>query len=371
MSVVPRAPRGIVPGTRRADEFARLLDAPARTDDPAVAPYLALASALRAVPAAAGPSPEFRTALRQRLVAVATVQPAGSVVESAGVKWRTATATWKVQRRMAVVAGGAAAATAIAGIGVGASKSLPGEAFYGIKRATENVQLALTSGQEAKGKKHLEFAQTRLREVEALVGHNSALTAVLPGGVGALGVLSDEAKASTIISTLQDMDAETRAGAHDLLVVAVTDDSSEALQALNEFTVSQFNDLRDVLPALPTAAQPRATQSLSLLTVVAKQSANAARTNNGGAGTGSSGSSGGSTGTPTPSAPRPSRTSSPTPTQTGAPLPTPDATPSQGTLPSAGTNVPTQVPTIPPLPTLLPLPTSIPTLPSLPPLRLP
>jgi len=62
------------PGNRRANEFAALLDRPARTDDPELAPYVALAGALRAVPVTAGPSPEFRTALRQRLVAVATVQ---------------------------------------------------------------------------------------------------------------------------------------------------------------------------------------------------------------------------------------------------------------------------------------------------------
>ena len=361
MSVLPRA--------RQANEFARLLDAPTRTDDPALAPYLALAGALRAVPATSGPSPEFRAALRQRLVAVATVQPAGSVVDSPAARIRASAATWRVQRRLAVVAGGAAAATAIAGVGVGASHSLPGDAFYGVKRATENVQLALTTGQEGRGKRHLEFARTRLREVEALVGQSSALSAVLPGGVDALGALPEDAKASTIISTLQDMDAQTRAGAQDLLEVAVNDDSSEALGALDTFARTQFAALRDVLPELPTAAQPRATQSLALLTAEAQRAATVARATTG---VGTSG-SGGSGQSPTPSAPAPTVTSNSLPTQSVGPSPKPDVSPGQPSLPSVPTTAPTQAPTIPPLPslgpapTLQPLPTTLPTsLPTLP-----
>ena len=355
------------PGARRADEFARLLEGSATTDDPALAPYVALAGALRAVPAGPGPSPEFRNALRQRLVAVATVQGVGEQ-QTAAERLRATGLTWNFQRRVAIVAGGAAAATAIAGVSVGASRSLPGDAFYGLKRATESVQLALTSGQEARGKRHLEFAQTRLHEVEALVGQNSALTAVLPGGVDALGTMPDDAKASTIISTLQDMDSETRSGAQDLLAVAANDRSTAALQALNTFTQAQYAGLRDVLPELPTAAQPRATQSLSLLAVVAGRSATLHReiTGTGSTGTGN----GGSGQSPAPSTPTPTRTTNPTPGATGGGAPTPGVAPKQSVPPVPAT-VPTAAPTIPPLPlptslpTTLPVPSTLPTLPDL------
>src|SRR4051794_9901735 len=245
-------------GNRRAAQFAALLEAPARTDDPALAPYVALAGALRAMPVASGPSPEFRDALRTRLLAVATVQGVGAPDLSATARLRQAGITWNFQRRMAIVAGAAAAAPAVAGVGVGASRSLPGDPFYGVKRATERVQLATTTGQEAKGKRHLEFARTRLHEVEALVGQDSALSEFMPGQVGALGHLTNEAKTSTIVATLQDMDAETRAGAQDLLAVYTDSGRTEALQALNTFTLAQYGDLRDVVPALPTEAQPRA-----------------------------------------------------------------------------------------------------------------
>jgi len=189
---------------------------------------------------------------------------------------RAAGITWNFQRRVSIVAGAAAAATAIAGVGIGASRSIPGDAFYGVKRATEDVQLALTTGQEAKGKRHLEFARTRLHEVEALAGRSSALGGFTPGQPAALGHLSSEAKTSTIVATLRDMDAETRAGAEDLLAAYADSETAEPLEALDAFTRDQFDDLKDVVPALPTDAQPRAEQSLSLLTVVADRTRQAA-----------------------------------------------------------------------------------------------
>jgi hypothetical protein len=352
------------PGNRRANEFAALLDRPARTDDPELAPYVALAGALRAVPATAGPSPEFRSALRQRLVAVATVQGVAQP-ETAMARIKAAGITWNFQRRVAIVAGAAAAATAVAGVGIGASRSLPGDAFYGVKRATEDVQLALTTGQEAKGKRHLEFARTRLHEVEALAGRSSALATFVPGQPTALGHLTSAAKTSTIVATLQDMDAETRAGAEDLLAAYVDSQSAEPLQALDRFTRDQFEDLKDVVPSLPTEARPRAERSLSLLTVVADRTRQAAV----GAGNGPSsgtGSSGHPSKSPGASA-TPAKTQNPKPGHHGGSgSSSPSTTPSQG-LPTVPNPVPTEAPTIPSLPTVLPLPTKLPsTLPPLP-----
>lgn len=352
------------PGNRRANEFAALLERPARTDDPELAPYVALAGALRAVHVTAGPSPEFRTALRQRLVAVATVQGVPQP-ESAMQRVRAAGITWNFQRRVAIVAGAAAAATAIAGVGIGASRSIPGDAFYGVKRATEDVQLALTTGQEAKGKRHLEFARTRLHEVEALAGRSSALGAFVPGEPSALGHLSNEAKTSTIVATLRDMDAETRAGAEDLLAAYADSESAEPLEALDAFTRDQFADLKDVVPALPTDAQPRAERSLSLLTVVADRTRQAAL-----GGTNAPSSGPGSTGHPTKSpgsSATPAKTQNPKPGHHGSSGSSAPSTSSSPGVPTVPNPVPTDAPTIPSLPTIVPVPTKLPsTLPPLP-----
>ena len=344
-------------GNRRAAQFAELLEAPARTNDPELAPYVALAGALRAVPVAAGPAPEFRDALRQRLMAVAAVQGVGQP-ESAMSRVRAAGITWNFQRRVSIVAGAAAAATAIAGVGIGASRSLPGDAFYGVKRATENVQLALTTGTEAKGKRHLEFARTRLHEVESLVGQNSALTDFIPGRVGALGHLSSEAKTSTIVATLKDMDAETRAGKDDLIQAYKDSGEVEPLRALDTFTHDQFSDLQDVLPALPTDAQPRAERSLSLLAAVSGETRQAAQ------GSGSTSTDGTGSSQPTES-PSTAPATSQKPASKGGhhgngSSSSAPATSSSPGVPTVPNPVPTNGPTIGPLPTILPLPTQLP-----------
>src|SRR3954462_12243904 len=93
------------PTRRRAEDFARLLDSGARTDDPVTAPLLAVSAALGALPAAAGPRPEFRDALRRRVVAVAAVQGVGEP-ETPTSRLRAASSTWRVQRRVSAIAAG-------------------------------------------------------------------------------------------------------------------------------------------------------------------------------------------------------------------------------------------------------------------------
>jgi hypothetical protein len=366
----------LTPNGRRAESFARLLESGGRSDDPAVGPFVALAEALGAVPALAGPRPEFRAALRQRLVAVATVQGVDAATVSPVTKIREAGATWKVQRRMAVLAGGAAAVTAIAGVGVGASRSLPGDPFYGVKRATEDVQLATSFGQEAKGRRHLEFARTRLAEVEALAGQTDALADAIPGKPGALGALVDQASSDTIISTLADMDDETRAGAEDLFAVYRDSGSRDTLETLDAFTQAQDADLRAVLPSLPTDARRQAVGSLALINAVAKQTVRLAGT------TPSTDqqpapdttSSGGNDKPGGHHSTAPDETATPS-TGDGGATSTPDTSAPSAPNPTTAPNapgVPTKAPTIPPVvPTEVPtlptqLPTSLPDVPDLP-----
>lgn len=342
------------PTKRRAEQFAELLEHDDRTDDPTLAPLVALSAALETAAPAAAPAPEFRTALRQRLVAVATVQGVGETA-SVSSRVRESAGAWRVQRRLAVVAGSAAAITAVAGVGIGASRSLPGDAFYGLKRADENVQLALARGDEAKGKKHLEFAQTRLSEVKALAAHGEALPSLVPGQPAAAGAQPSDS--SKIADTLRAMDEQTRAGATDLFLAYQHSGSTEPLKTLNAFTVKQYADLRALLPALPNDIQSPARRSLALLRIVATDTATLAPHRSGSSG-------GGSTGTH-PSA-------GPTTKRSGGSSSTPEPTPSTASSSpssSPGTKqTPTtdQVPTIPPVPTVGPLPTDLPT--TLPPL---
>jgi hypothetical protein len=361
--------------SRRAEHFAAVLDGRATADDMTVGPLVALAGALGAVGGAAtlSPSPDFRAALRQRLVAVAAVQGIGATAAPAPApRLRELGSSWRVQRRMAVLAGGAAAMTAIAGVGVGASRSLPGQPFYGVKRATEQVQLATTFGTEARGKRHLEFARTRLAEVQALAGESTALPALTPGRPSAAAGLPAASKVNEIAAALRDMDSETRLGSADLLAVFAATHHTEALSALNSFTRTQWAQLRALVPALPVAVRPAAIRSIQLLVTVATRTGHAAASSGTpqqpGSGGGSSPTPGsGSTSTPgTPTKPAGSGTPSGSPGGGSAPsqLPTTPSVPVSPSLPST-------VPTIPPLPVPVPtklptaLPTSLPTLPGL------
>ena len=337
--------------SRRADEFDRLIASGERTDDPTDAPMLAVTTALRQVPTVPAPRAEFRTQLRQRLVAVAAVQVPEAEV-SPVTKVREATRTWRVQRRVMAAAAGAAVVTAVAGVGVGASRSVPGQPFYGVKKAAEGAQLATTFGTEARGKRHLEFARTRLSEVEALAaGRNSTLGAQR---VLAARFVADGGSSPLIMSTLRAMDAETRAGANDMFEAFGASGSTEPLRALSTFTTNQYADLVALLPKLPASVQGRAQTSLALLQLVHTDMA-------GLAGSASNSSttppSPGSSNTPAPtktnSASPSSTTSSGTPTTVPSPLVTVPNTKTQApvTIPTIGPSVPAPSS---PLPTVLP-----------------
>lgn len=246
-----------LPAPRRAEEFARLLDSGAGTADPALAPMLTLARGLQSLPTDGAPREEFRAALRQRLVAVATVQaaaePTTPVRRSA---WSGGWRGWQGQRKVAVASGTLAALVAVAGVAVGASRSLPGDPLYGVKRSTEAAQLFVTSGDVNRGEKHLEYARTRLQEISDMLRPGSAL------GGGALGQPLAAAPVAgsltgRLTDALKDMDSDTLDGSRDLTRAFRDDRDRGALLTLRTFATQQHNELAGLLPSFPAAAQPR------------------------------------------------------------------------------------------------------------------
>jgi hypothetical protein len=345
---------------RRADEFARLLETHGRTDDPVTAPLLTVVDALTEVPAVPGPRPEFRTALRQRLVAVAAVQAANPVVERPFERVRAAGTTWAFQRRMVAIGAGAAVVTAVAGVSVGASRSVPGEPFYGVKRASEGIQLATTFGTEDRGKRHLQFARVRLHEVSTLATHVGALGPMSDDRQYAGAATVDRATSRLIADTLRDMDVETRSGANDLFVAYRDSGSTEPLSALDTFTTEQYRELHTLVGALPADVRAQAMSSLSLLNLVATDTVALAKAAH-------------ATGASTPAVTPTGSTSAPSVTPSRSSRPVPSTSPS-GSSPAPSTSsrpkLPTPVvpsapvvPTIPDSPPPIgPLPTAVPTI---------
>lgn len=406
-------------GTRaRADELSALLDgavvplAPGSYDYPA-APALALVSRLRSVGTAlseeTAPRPEFRTALRTRLLAVAAVQGIGvPVAEVPGVSAASSApraVTWAVakrgQRGLGVAAGAMASVVAVTGVAVASQRSLPGDTFYGTKKATEALQLSFADGDVEKGTQHLEFAETRLREVRALALGREELNAS-----GPFAPVSDEQSlialggsvTERVRTALSDMDAQTRDG-QALLESAFRDSGEvEPLRVIVTFARRQAQSIERVLPSLPADARPRAQESLSLVTTVAQQTELAIQLGTcgdqcdpQGAGpalpTASPEPAPGSTATPGPQVvptqepdcecaapqPEPAPTptaepaTEPTPTTEPSPQPTPTQEPTQEPSPQPSSVLPTEIV----IPSGLPLPSGLPTSIPLPPVVLP
>ena len=407
-------------GTRRgSQELARLLAgdgaAAAAVDSPPAGrrrsaelagDQFALVVRLRAVgpllDAAVTPRPEFRAALRARLLAVASVQapaslqaPAARVLETA-VSWSQ---RQRNQRRTGVVAGATAGAIALTGVAIAGSRSLPGDPFYSLKRGAEQVQLELVNGDVAEGAKHLQFAGTRLREVTALAGGRPDVAAGLGGSAGLLAAepaALGGSLAARVRSALADMDAETRAG-HRLLEGAFRRTSrTEPLRLLTSFSTAQRSGIAAVLPSLPVSARQRAETSLALVTVIGNDArsmlsrhipsaangnpvppSDAPRTSlpGGVSGSGAPTSGAPSTSSPTPTTSRsPSSTSSATTSPTGnrtlSPTASPPAShpasPTESPTPSGLPTVPEPTLSVPPPPPPLPVPSV-----SLPPAPLP
>jgi hypothetical protein len=228
--------------SRAAQRFADAVDGGAV--DSSVVELAGVASALRVTGAAMAVTPNmaFRAELRQRLVAVATVQDALPVAAPVS-SWRERIGA-KTQRRVAAVASAAALSLAVSGVGVAASRSLPGDAFYGVKRATENVQLFFTPGVAGKGHRHLEFAATRLKEAREL----------------------HDPSASRLRSTLQEMNQQIVDGRNDLIAAYRSSQSAAPLVELNDFSRNELRGLALLAHQLPPQLRVLETPSVKLVT---------------------------------------------------------------------------------------------------------
>ena len=253
----------LTPVRRLADEFAASLDRTVdrRVNDPLYVPGAALRGLASAVAAAPiGPSPDFRDALRTRLVAVAAVTPVGAPTPVPPLeRFREWSEGWRVQRTLRLATAGLATVVIISGVGLAGSRSLPGDAFYSVKRAAESVQLALARGDVARGVRHLQFARERLHEVERLSGYHAPSGG---SGTSADAVAFDGDRASRISSALRDMDHQTDAGARLLTSAYLDHHDAKALRTLNAFSTSQADRLQGVLSTLDAQEQPPAINSL-------------------------------------------------------------------------------------------------------------
>jgi hypothetical protein len=250
---------------RRAEEFAQALE-DRLAPDPTTAALFAFSDELASMPF--GPTAQFQSQLRRRLVAVAADPPPRLIRTGLAERLDDWLTGWRGQRRLAFAAGMLAVVLLVGGVSLLGSRSVPGEPFYGVKRAAESVQMATAHGKLAKGHRHLQFAATRLAEVSSLVDRNTALVAAgstrAVAGRLALGTRTTR----LVLDTLSDMDKETVAGTRDLTEYWRESGQQRPLRALDTFAAGQHAQLTAVLPALPVSARASGLRALALISSV-------------------------------------------------------------------------------------------------------
>lgn len=261
---------------------------PLRSPDPRVRELVAALASLEIAPA---PRAEFRAELRAQLVAVtprlvAEGEPAAALTPTTATRPARARkdATERTERRgfrfaKPLIAAACILTTFVLLLGAAVLLSrhaLPGDALYGIKRASEDTQYNLTGGNVAKGKLKLEFASRRVGEVAALLPQASAMAP----GVGAVagGASINSGTASLITDTLKSADGDVYTASQLLTSSAVRTGASGPLTDITAWTPNQLTAIRHVIARIPTAGSLHQ-QALHSLAVVqaARQRANALR----------------------------------------------------------------------------------------------
>ncbi|MBW0117702.1 DUF5667 domain-containing protein [Pseudonocardia abyssalis] len=156
-----------------------------------------------------------------------------------------------LRRRFAFV--GAVAMVALVAIttaGNFASRNaLPGDALYGVKRASEDTGLAFTFDDTERAQQYLALATTRLDEVEQLVR---------------LGAGATSADPALVENAMRDFDLSTGEGSR-MLLGAEDAAGAPALGDLRTWAAEQAARLSVLRSSLPETAVPEADSSLALL----------------------------------------------------------------------------------------------------------
>jgi hypothetical protein len=127
------------------------------------------------------------------------------------------------------------AALVLLGGGIGsaaaAQQAMPGDTLYGMKRSIENVATNVGVGDDSRGRRDLEHAQTRLAEVQELAANGGSV--------------------STINATLDDFSVQARKGVSRLLASYQQNGDQSSITAISAFVTSARQALGDLAPKLP------------------------------------------------------------------------------------------------------------------------
>lgn len=152
-----------------------------------------------------------------------------------------------VRRRFGVLVTCVAAVAVLAGIAATASKNaLPGDALYGVKRATEATGGLFTFGDQAEATQQLEIARTRMDEVQGLLQSGSA------------------PDSAAITSAMNDFNTATATGSR-MMLSADRSGGGAQLADLRTWATAQNERMAEMQASWPEANASDAEESKALL----------------------------------------------------------------------------------------------------------
>jgi len=250
----------------------RRFEDPARSKDAQIRELVAALSTLEPAPP---PRAHFRAELREQLVAVTPrlvaegpteqVQRAPEAAATARPS-RARTAARRLpqlhfgRKVRFVVAALTVLTIALTGAVWLSRSALPGDALYGLKRASENAQLSLTTGKVSRAKDLLSFAKTRADEAGSLLGNASA-SGTGPQADGAI----TERTAALVRSTLGSADDDVRQAAQLLGSQAVSTRSAAPLRVMTGWAPAQQGRLDAIVARIPAGSLHDAAASSATL----------------------------------------------------------------------------------------------------------
>lgn len=248
------------PARRRADEFQRLLEGTSSSAGSSreLVELATFARELEQVPEVR-PSASFTADLRERLMAAAathlTPEPPPQlgrrsrvrVQEKLTVGGPGPAARRRRNRRVTVVVATLAVIGGATGTAVASQNALPGDVLYPLKRAIEDVNTGMVSGDYARGAAQLSRADNRLGEVWSMVD-------------------SDEpVNDGDIRSAFEGFADQSNRGA-DLLMQDFRDTRQRtSIQLIRDFTNSRIDELASLEPRVPDDARPALTDAADTL----------------------------------------------------------------------------------------------------------
>ncbi|MFS8098050.1 DUF5667 domain-containing protein [Lentzea alba] len=190
-----------------------------------------------------GPDAETRARMKQRVL---TAPPPEKPLVLSSVRRVGARA------RLAVAAAAVLCLLmSLAGMSVLLSRdALPGDPLYGIKRTAEGASLGLTFDEESRALKHLEFAASRVTEMETLAERSSA--------------------PADHLTALADLRADAVEGSRQFTEYATSSDE-KALPSLRDWALGQYMKLGTLRPRLPGEAGAHADTTMWLLASIAQR----------------------------------------------------------------------------------------------------